>query len=236
MFRTGADSSPGLRSGSSIELQSIKHRSARAVCGRVGRARVGLPLPARGRNALAGYPGRLVGGKEQRNPRNIVRPAKPPHGEREAQHLRGLALRPALAKPSVSVMPGAMALTRISLAANSTASSRVIVSIALLDAEETRVFGEGFAPDGAQVYDAAARTVESFDGLLRGEDRAQDIGVELAMNSLRSPLRGARSCRRRRCSQGCWVFRGVRGSPRTDASRPRAWRHQPGWRQPCPLL
>ena len=49
--------------------------------------RVGLPLSTGGRNALAGHPGRLVGGEKQRNPRNIVRPAKPPHGEREAQRL-----------------------------------------------------------------------------------------------------------------------------------------------------
>jgi hypothetical protein len=58
-----------------------------------------------------------------------------PMGSLKPNSFADSALRPALAKPSVSVMPGAMALTRIPLSANSTESSRVIVSIALLDAE-----------------------------------------------------------------------------------------------------
>ncbi len=75
------------------------------------------------RSPSPSHPARLAGSEEQRNPRDIVRPAKPPRGSVKPSAFADSALRPALAKPSVSVMPGAIALTRPPLSADPMASS-----------------------------------------------------------------------------------------------------------------
>src|SRR4029077_7403642 len=144
-----------------------------------------LSFAAGDRNAFPGHPGGLVGGKKERHAGNVVGPAEPPHRELETHPFRTLGGDAELSQAFGLGRAGGDGVDPNALAGElNSERARDSVDRALRGGIDQRIRHRIRGPYRAEVDDAAARAVESLDGLLRSEDRAEDVGVELAMEIL----------------------------------------------------